>query len=215
MDTVRQSENGTCRKLSITASGLAENRGSSIMRVQNTPRRRRQGGFTLIDLLFVIALIGLLSALAVPGLVRAKGAAQATSAVGTLQVFNSAQLSFAIGCGSGFYSPDLPTLGVSPPGALDAYLAPELASGATIIKSGYLFSMAGTALGGAPASCNGLAAGRTAVGYAAVADTLDSSAVSPRYFGTNTDGMVYEHSASLASTMPETGAPPAGSLVRQ
>jgi hypothetical protein len=47
-----------------------------IMRV-HPGARRREGGFTLIDLLFVIALIGLLSALAVPGLMRARGAAQA------------------------------------------------------------------------------------------------------------------------------------------
>lgn len=186
------------------------------MRVQTSSRgRRRQGGFTLIDLLFVIALIGLLSALAVPGLMRAKGAAQATSAVGTLQVFNSAQLSFAIGCGSGFYSPDLPTLGNTPPGALDAFLAPELSSGLTFVKSGYLFSLAGTPLPGSPATCNGLPSGQSTAGYAAVADTLDAASASPRYFGTNTDGLVYESTASLSGTMAEAGAPPGATLLKQ
>jgi prepilin-type N-terminal cleavage/methylation domain-containing protein len=74
---------------------------------------RGESGFTLIDMLFVIALIGLLSTLAIPGLMRARGAAQSASALGSMKVINSAQLSFAITCGVGFYSPELQTLGVS------------------------------------------------------------------------------------------------------
>ena len=52
-------------------------------------RLRGQGGFTLIDLLFVIAIIGLLSVLALPGILRARGAAQASSALGTMRAINS------------------------------------------------------------------------------------------------------------------------------
>ena len=118
---------------------------------------RGESGFTLIDMLFVIALIGLLSTLAIPGLMRARGAAQSASALGTMKVVNSAQLSFAITCGLGFYSPDLETLGDKPPAALEAFLPPEMTSSPTFIKSGYNFSMAGVGIPGAPASCNGLA----------------------------------------------------------
>ena len=184
------------------------------MKLTTLAARRNEAGFTLIDLLFVIAIIGLLSAIAVPGLMRAQGAAQASSAVGTLQVINSAELSFAIGCGSGFYSADLPTLGVSPPGALDAFLATELSSGFMIIKSGYLFQLAGVPVPGSPATCNGVAMGGTSAGYAAVADTLTPTAASPRFFGTNTDGALYQHSASLSAIMPETGAPASGTVMR-
>ncbi len=136
---------------------------------------RNESGFTLIDMLFVIAIIGLLSTLAIPGLMRARGAAQSASALGTMKVVNSAQLSFAITCGLGFYSPNFQTLGVTPPSAIDAFLAPEMSAGATFIKSGYTFSMAGTAVGGAPASCNGLGAGAASSGYAVVADPLDTT----------------------------------------
>ena len=39
-------------------------------------RARGDAGFTLIDMLFVVALIGLLASLAIPGLLRARGAAR-------------------------------------------------------------------------------------------------------------------------------------------
>jgi prepilin-type N-terminal cleavage/methylation domain-containing protein len=169
-----------------------------------------QAGFTLIDLLFVIAIISLLSTLAVPGLMRARGAAHSASAVATLRVVNSAQLSYAITCGVGFYAPDLPALGVTPAGAPDAYLPPELAAAPTFIKSGYNFSMAGTSLPGAPPTCNGLAAGRAAPGYAVVADELGATIGSGRFFGSNADGVIYEHVSSLAPSMPESGLPALG-----
>jgi prepilin-type N-terminal cleavage/methylation domain-containing protein len=179
------------------------------MTATSAVRVNNQDGFTLIDMLFVVALIGLLSTLAIPGLMRARGAAQSSSAVGTIRVVNSAQLSYAITCGLGFYSPDFPTLAVTPPGAIEAFLAPELASGVTFVKSGYNFSMAGTPLAGAPATCNGLAPGQASPGYAVVADQLDPGAAA-RFFGSNADGTIYEHNASLAGTMPESGPPPAG-----
>ena len=99
----------------------------------NTARRRNgEAGFTLIDMLFVVSLIGLLMTLAIPGLMRARGAAQVSSAIGTLRVVNSAQLSYAITCGSGFFAPDLKTLGKKPPGAMDAYLPEDFSGSADV-----------------------------------------------------------------------------------
>jgi prepilin-type N-terminal cleavage/methylation domain-containing protein len=170
---------------------------------------RAEDGFTLIDLMFVIAIMAVVASLAIPGLMRARGAAQASSALGTVRGINSAQLSYAITCGFGFYAPDLPTLGVKAPGATQAFLEPEMTSGPTFVRSGYNFSLAGTPLAGSPATCNGVAAGGAAPGYALVADPLDTTPPA-RYFGTNADGVIYEHTASFAATMPESGAPPAG-----
>ena len=176
-------------------------------------RVKSEKGFTLIDMLFVVGLVGLLSTLAIPGVMRARGAAQSVSALGTLRVINSAQLSFAITCGLGFYSPEFPPLARIPPGAMDAFLAPELATGPTFVKSGYNFSMAGTPVPGAPASCNGLTVGQAAAGYALVADQLDVTS-SSRFFGTNADGIIYEHNASLGLVMPEGGPSPDGAPIK-
>ena len=180
----------------------------------NTARRRNgEAGFTLIDMLFVVSLIGLLMTLAIPGLMRARGAAQVSSAIGTLRVVNSAQLSYAITCGSGFFAPDLKTLGKKPPGAMDAYLPEDLSGAPTFMKSGYNFSMAGTGVTTAPATCNGLSAGSAATGYAVVTDPLDS-APPARFFGTNSDGIIYEHTSSLAAIMPEAGRPASGTPIQ-
>jgi prepilin-type N-terminal cleavage/methylation domain-containing protein len=170
-------------------------------------------GFTLIDLLFVIALIGLLSVLALPGILRARGAAQASSALGTMRAINSGQLSYAITCGLGFYAPDLPTLGVKPPASAAAFLPDGLTSGPTILRHGYSFTVTGTPLPGAPATCNGLGVGQAAPGYSVTADPIDVRAT-VRYFGTNAEGILYEHTATLTGVMPESGVPLAGAPVK-
>lgn len=178
-----------------------------------TCRKPDQRGFTLLDLLFVIALIGVLCVMAIPGIMRARGAAQAASAIGTMRAINSGELTFAITCGLGFYAPDLPTLGVRPPAASDAFLPDVLTSAATVVKHGYTFSVVATPLAGSPASCNGLAAGQASPGYVVIADTIDT-ALNGRFFATNADGILYEHTASLNGVMPEVGVPPLGSPIR-
>jgi hypothetical protein len=182
----------------------------------STPSKRIRSdkGFTLLDMLFVVALVGLLCSMAIPGLMRARGAAQASSALGSLRVINSAELSFAITCGLGFYAPDFPTLGVAPPTSSEAFLPPEMSSGFTFQKSGFSFSLAGTSLAGAPASCNGLAAGQGAPGYAAVADPLDATGSLGKFFGTNSDGIIYQHTSTLSATMPESGGPASGAPIQ-
>lgn len=168
-----------------------------------------ESGFTLIDLLFTCSLICTIATIALPSLMRAKGVAQSASAIATLRVVNSAQLSFAVTCGSGFYAPAFPTLGIAPPGSPTAFLPVELSSGAAFLKSGYSFNMSAAALAGAPASCNGLAAGATSPGYAAFADPLDPVG-NPRFFGTNAGGTIYVAGATFAGSMPESGPSPMG-----
>ena len=192
-----------CQKLS--------GRTGDKMQTHTPPSAKGQAGFTLLDLLFVIALIGLVSTLAIPGIMRVRTHAQAGSALATIRVMNSAQLSYAITCGLGFYAPDLPTLGIKPLGSIEAFLPPDLSNGPAVMRTGYNFSIAITPVAGTPPTCNGLAAGMTGPGYALVADPLNGDG---RFFGTNADGVIYEHTASLAATMPETGPPPAGHPIK-
>lgn len=164
-------------------------------------------------MLFTCALIGLLSTLAMPGLTRAKDVAQAASAISTLKVINSAQVSYAVTCGSGFYSPDLQTLGVTPPSSTQAFLGADATAAASFIKSGYTFAMTGTSMSGAPASCNGLAAGMGAPGYVASADPISATA-NPQFYGTNADGTIWTDATTFNGSMPESGPAPHGATLK-
>lgn len=157
---------------------------------------RKDDGYTLIDLLFVCALIGVLSTIALPNLLMARQAAGSASAIGSMRSIYSAQLTYALTCGGGFYAPKLSTLGVAPVAGKDAFLSPNLSSADTIIKSGYTIQMLGTPYAGAPPSCNGLAVGEAAQAFKVGADPVDP-ALNTRFFGTNANGQIYEHTVSL------------------
>jgi hypothetical protein len=172
-----------------------------------------EAGFTLIDLLFTASVICTLCTMALPSLMRARGAAQSASALGTVRVINSSQLSFAVTCGSGFYAADFPMLGVPPPNSPTGFLPAELSSGVSFLKQGYTFNMSGTLLPGAPPTCNGKPAGSSAPGYMLLADPLDAVG-NPHFYGSNADGTIYLHNTTLSADMPESGPPTAGTPVK-
>ena len=183
------------------------------MAIHKAAPAKGESGFTLIDLLFTASVICTLCTMALPSLMRARGAAQSASAVGTVRVVNSSQLSFAVTCGSGFYSPDFVTLGMAPPNSMTAFLPAELSTGASFLKQGYSFNMSGTVLAGAPATCNGKPQGSSAPGYALIADPLDPVG-NPHFYGSNADGTIYQFNSTLQPYMPESGPPSAGTPVK-
>lgn len=178
----------------------------------NTVRIHNAKGFALIDLLFVCGLIGIISVIAMPRLMMARQAAGAASAIGSMRTINSAQLTFALTCGGGFYAPRLTVLGTPPPSSDQAYISPTLGYADTIVQSGYTIQMEGTAYPGAPPSCNGLGSGEGAQGFKAGAEPLEATNV--RYFGLNSNGQIWEDTATLYATMPEVGEPSQGHTLR-
>ena len=173
---------------------------------------RSEAGFTLIDVLFTLALIGTLSTIAMPGLLRARSQAGTAAAIGALRVINSGQLSYAITCGSGFYAPTLPTLGTAPAGSTLAFVPADLGAANTIIRNNYRIQMTGTPIAAAPQSCNGLGAGLGVVGYRAAADSLDPTF--PVFYSTNTSGAMWTGPASLYASTGEAAGPPGGTLLK-
>ena len=55
---------------------------------------KSQRGFSLIELLIVVAIIGIIAAIAIPYLNQAKQATQSASAISSLRTINSAQASY-------------------------------------------------------------------------------------------------------------------------
>jgi type II secretory pathway pseudopilin PulG len=173
---------------------------------------RKAQGFALIDLIFVCGIIGVLCSIAIPRFLLAKQTAGAASAVGSLRVINSSELTYALTCGGGFYAPNLTTLGVLPPGSREPFIPVGMSEANTITKSGYVLQLDAVPFPGSPGSCNGVAGGAAGQGYRAGADAVDMD--NRRFFATNSNAVIYEDTAPLFATMPETGGPATGHMIR-
>jgi type IV pilus assembly protein PilA len=100
----------------------------------------KQHGFSLIELLIVVAIIMIIAAIAMPDFLKSRMAANQASAVGSLRVINSSEVMYNSSYGKG-YSPTLislgpPTGGAIPSTSAAALIDSVLASG---LKSGYTF----------------------------------------------------------------------------
>lgn len=101
---------------------------------------RNSKGFSLIELLIVVAIILIIAAIAIPNLLRSRIAANQASAIGSIRVINTAEVTYSSSFGLGF-SATLANLGPPASGPVSSSAAglidSVLASG---VKSGYGFT---------------------------------------------------------------------------
>jgi type IV pilus assembly protein PilA len=114
---------------------------------QNTFRQR---GFSLIELLIVVAIILIIAAIAIPNLLRAKMAANESSAVASIRTINTAMITYQSSYPTVGFATSLINLGgvapCTPSSTTACLIDSQLASG---VKSGYNFTATGA--GGPPA----------------------------------------------------------------
>ena len=150
-------------------------------------KTNRERGFSLMELLIVVAIILIIAAIAIPKLFRSKIAANEASAVGSLKAVNAACVTYSSTWNVG-YPVVLSYLGAGTPtsstgaGIIDSLLA----SG---VKSGYTF----TYISGAPS-------GGQVRTYTLTANPTLPNQTGQRYFFTDQSGVIRQNLGGVATS---------------
>ena len=155
---------------------------------------RKQKGFSLIELLIVVAIILIIAAIAIPNLLRAKISANEASAVGTVRNLVTAEVAYNSTYPNIGYAASIAALGPANntcsagPASTNACLI-DYNLGSTAIKSGYGFAAIGFS------SVNGIL-----TEFTAGAEPLTFNSTGTRAFCSGEDGVMRQNPPASANT---------------
>src|SRR5581483_9637143 len=154
---------------------------------------QKKTGFSLIELLIVVAIILIIAAMAIPTLTRARVAADESSAVGSMRTINSAEISYNAAYPAVGFTTTLTQLGgtggaCTPSTATGCFIDSVLSSGT---KSGYLFTPALNGTATVPLN-----------NYSVIATPQFPTYTGARYFCSFEDAVVRYSTATLTNPCP-------------
>jgi prepilin-type N-terminal cleavage/methylation domain-containing protein len=160
-------------------------------------------GFTLVELLIVVAVIAILAAIAIPGMLRARIQGNEASAIGSMRTINSAQVTFAATCGGGGYDISAAADGLSTPPTIGSppFIPTDVADAFDgMPKSGYTFALADDPGGSEDVLPADICASGvpTVTSFFATGEPDDVGLTGVRHFACDSSGSMRQHVLPLA-----------------
>jgi type IV pilus assembly protein PilA len=97
-------------------------------------------GFSLVELLVVVAVMAIITGIAIPALLQARITANESAAVASLSAIRSAQSTFANTCARGGFAQSLNDLALPPAGATQSFISEPISANG-VIRSGYVANL--------------------------------------------------------------------------
>lgn len=166
-------------------------------------------GFSMVELMMVMGLVCVLTAIAMPTVMRARMTGNEASAVGSVRTIMAAQQTYSASCMAGAFAVTLDDLAKPAPGNNQAFVGPEIGHNG-IMKSGYILEvqrdgLVGVADVGSPAETCNSSVGQPVSSYFVHGDPASPGITGIRFFAADPRNTIYTDSIPITNPLTPGG----------